>query len=95
MAILPESLPIEPRGPLEARVRVPGSKSITNRALLIAALAEGESTLAGLGFTGLPSRLHPTAVATVENFDPADVIEKTGAEVVVPDDVATITVPDV
>ncbi|MCS5635996.1 MAG: 3-phosphoshikimate 1-carboxyvinyltransferase [Myxococcota bacterium] len=47
MAILPESLPIEPRGPLQARVRVPGSKSITNRALLIAALAEGESTLAG------------------------------------------------
>ena len=47
MAILPDSLPIEPRGPLEARVRVPGSKSITNRALLIAALAEGESTLAG------------------------------------------------
>ncbi|GAA1799879.1 MULTISPECIES: group 1 glycosyl transferase [Brevibacterium] len=40
------------------------------------------ATLAGLGFTGLPSRLHPTAVATVENFDPADVIEKTGAEVV-------------
>jgi 3-phosphoshikimate 1-carboxyvinyltransferase len=47
VAQLPESLPIEPRGPLNARVRVPGSKSITNRALLIAALADGETTLAG------------------------------------------------
>lgn len=36
---------IEPRGPLTIRVRPPGSKSITNRALLIAALAEGESRL--------------------------------------------------
>ena len=29
----------------DATVRVPGSKSLTNRALLIAALAEGPSTL--------------------------------------------------
>ncbi|MEE8582114.1 MAG: 3-phosphoshikimate 1-carboxyvinyltransferase [Myxococcota bacterium] len=36
---------IEPRGPLHAQVRVPGSKSITNRALLIAALAAGASRL--------------------------------------------------
>lgn len=34
-------------GPIEATVRVPGSKSLTNRALLIAALAEGRSTLRG------------------------------------------------
>jgi 3-phosphoshikimate 1-carboxyvinyltransferase len=32
---------------LDACVRVPGSKSITNRALLLAALADGESTLTG------------------------------------------------
>ena len=44
---LPAALPIEPRGPLDARVRVPGSKSLTNRALLVAALASGESRLAG------------------------------------------------
>ncbi len=44
---LPASLAIAPRGPLDAEVRVPGSKSITNRALLIAALAEGESRLEG------------------------------------------------
>ncbi|HUS83272.1 MAG TPA: 3-phosphoshikimate 1-carboxyvinyltransferase, partial [Dehalococcoidia bacterium] len=32
---------------LDAEVTVPGSKSITNRALLLAALARGESTLTG------------------------------------------------
>src|SRR5215211_5683886 len=32
-------------GPPEATVRVPGSKSITNRALIIAALANGASTI--------------------------------------------------
>ena len=31
--------------PVKGAVKVPGSKSITNRALLIAALAEGETTL--------------------------------------------------
>ena len=33
--------------PVDADVVVPGSKSITNRALLVAALADGESTLTG------------------------------------------------
>jgi 3-phosphoshikimate 1-carboxyvinyltransferase len=41
-------LEIAPRGPLHASVRVPGSKSISNRALLLAALARGESTLDGV-----------------------------------------------
>ena len=44
---MPESLTIPTHGPLDATIRVPGSKSITNRALLIAGLAEGESTLSG------------------------------------------------
>ena len=44
---LPARLEIETRGPLDGRVAVPGSKSITNRALLLAALAEGESRLHG------------------------------------------------
>jgi 3-phosphoshikimate 1-carboxyvinyltransferase len=39
---------IEPRGPLHARVQVPGSKSISNRALLVAGLARGESQLRGV-----------------------------------------------
>src|SRR5688572_7042130 len=40
-------LTIEPFGPapLQASVRVPGSKSYTNRALLVAALGRGSSTL--------------------------------------------------
>ncbi len=35
------------RGPVDTAVTVPGSKSLTNRALLAAALAEGESSLTG------------------------------------------------
>jgi 3-phosphoshikimate 1-carboxyvinyltransferase len=34
-----------PRGPLAGSLRIPGSKSLTNRALVAAALAEGESSL--------------------------------------------------
>lgn len=50
-------MPVIPAGPIEIpklvrppRVtwRVPGSKSITNRALVLAALADGESTLSGV-----------------------------------------------
>jgi len=44
---MPKRLEIETRGPLDGQVLVPGSKSITNRALLLAALAEGESRLSG------------------------------------------------
>lgn len=39
---------ITPCGPISGEVRVPGSKSITNRALLIAALSKGESLLSGV-----------------------------------------------
>lgn len=45
---LPDPLPITPiRRPFDITVRPPGSKSLTNRALLLAALAEGTSTLRG------------------------------------------------
>ena len=50
-----EKFAVATRGPLDAVVRVPGSKSITNRVLLIAALADGSSEL-----TGRPrERRHP------------------------------------
>jgi 3-phosphoshikimate 1-carboxyvinyltransferase len=39
---------ITTRGALDARVRVPGSKSISNRVLLMAGLAEGQSELSGV-----------------------------------------------
>jgi 3-phosphoshikimate 1-carboxyvinyltransferase len=43
---LPDPLPIEPvAGPVDATVSPPGSKSLTNRALVCAALAVGESRL--------------------------------------------------
>jgi 3-phosphoshikimate 1-carboxyvinyltransferase len=47
--MLPDPLPIAPRGPVDADVRVPGSKSWTQRALCIAALATGESEIRGWG----------------------------------------------
>ena len=43
-----EALGVRPSGrPLTGSVRLPGSKSITNRALLLAALAPGRSRLTG------------------------------------------------
>ncbi|MGH2614082.1 MAG: 3-phosphoshikimate 1-carboxyvinyltransferase [Thermomicrobiales bacterium] len=43
----PELAPRQAAHPLDATVVVPGSKSITNRALLVAALADGQSELLG------------------------------------------------
>ena len=42
-----DHIEIKPTGPLNASIRPPGSKSITNRALICAALADGESVLMG------------------------------------------------
>lgn len=43
------SIEVQPAaGPLNARIRPPGSKSLTNRALVCAALARGTSTLRGV-----------------------------------------------
>jgi 3-phosphoshikimate 1-carboxyvinyltransferase len=48
VASFPDSITIEPvTKPIDAVVDVPGSKSITNRALLVAALARGQSELTG------------------------------------------------
>jgi len=44
---VPDSIAIHPTGPLDASIRPPGSKSLTNRALVCAALADGESVLPG------------------------------------------------
>ena len=44
--LYPDQLPLTPvTGPVRANVSLPGSKSLTNRALLLAALADGESRL--------------------------------------------------
>jgi len=42
-----EAIEIKPAGRVTGRVRPPGSKSLTNRALVVAALAKGRSTLSG------------------------------------------------
>lgn len=42
-----QTIELEPCGPITGSIRPPGSKSITNRALVCAALAEGESLLSG------------------------------------------------
>src|SRR5277367_3973475 len=45
---LPDLIEIKPlENPVKAEITVPGSKSITNRALILAALANGETTLQG------------------------------------------------
>ena len=47
MSTLPSIVTVGPQGTVDGTVRVPGSKSLTNRALVIAALADGESRLEG------------------------------------------------
>jgi 3-phosphoshikimate 1-carboxyvinyltransferase len=45
---LPQSIEMVPAaGPVQGRITVPGSKSITNRGLVLAALADGETVLSG------------------------------------------------
>ncbi len=44
---MPDTIAIRPSGPVQGTIRPPGSKSITNRALVCAALADGLSTLTG------------------------------------------------
>lgn len=45
---MPDPLALRPPVPFDVAVRPPGSKSLSNRALLLAALASGRSTLRGL-----------------------------------------------
>lgn len=47
MPSYPDALTLTPKAPIDAELAVPGSKSLTNRALVVAALAEGRSTLRG------------------------------------------------
>src|SRR6266567_3884161 len=47
-AITPSPLTARRSGPLSGRVRVPGDKSISHRALILGALAVGETRITGL-----------------------------------------------
>jgi len=42
------AIEIQPAGPIYGTIRPPGSKSLTNRALVCAALGAGESVLSGV-----------------------------------------------
>jgi 3-phosphoshikimate 1-carboxyvinyltransferase len=92
----PDELEIKPfEGPVDDTVRVPGSKSITNRALIVGALADGISTIenplfsddpywlmaafAGLGFPTKADR--EIGTATVEGQ--RGIIPRSGVEVFV------------
>ena len=44
-----EQLTLDPIAKVSGEVNVPGSKSLSNRALLLAALAEGETEMKGIG----------------------------------------------
>lgn len=62
---LADPLPITPfTHPVQGVVELPGSKSITNRALILAALAEGTTTLTGALFSR-DSRIMVTALQTL------------------------------
>jgi 3-phosphoshikimate 1-carboxyvinyltransferase len=71
---LPDPYPVATAtGPLDADVRVPGSKSVTNRALVCAALADGTSVLDGALFAEDTAAMVGVlrAVGLVVDEDPA------------------------
>ena len=73
----------EPAGPVRGTVRVPGSKSLTNRYLVLAALAQGPSVLRGV-LDSRDSRLMIQALTAL-----GAVVEHTG-----PDTVRITPLPD-
>ena len=74
------------RAPFEVDLRVPGSKSLTNRALVLAGLASGQSTLTGMlrsDDTDATMEALRTMGATVEEDD--GLVRITGIEAFQPD----------
>jgi 3-phosphoshikimate 1-carboxyvinyltransferase len=93
--VTPDKLEIHPIGPASGSIRPPGSKSITNRALVCAALARGRSTLLGaldsedtqvmidsLGRLGIDVR-HDAAQRRVEVLGCGGTIARSNAELYV------------
>ena len=73
---------ITPTGPIEAAIRPPGSKSLTNRALLVSALAEGRSTITGALASDdthyMIGALRALGLAVSESPDGADIVVEGG-----------------
>jgi len=64
---------IEPAGALVGHIAVPGDKSISHRAVLIGALAEGETRVSGFGRSGdTESTIAAVRILGVEVDEPAD-----------------------
>lgn len=76
----PDTVHIAGGVPLRGSVRVPGDKSLSHRALLFAAMAEGRSTITGLG-TGDDIGRTRTAIEALG----ADVRDRTGDDTVTVD----------
>ena len=74
-----DALPIDPLAPFTASVRVPGSKSLSNRALVLAALAQGRSELSGVLFSD-------------DSRAMMDGLQKLGYELEIDEDAATVAV---
>lgn len=96
MTELPDSLSIAPfTRPVRGRVALPGSKSITNRALVLAALSPGTVTLQGALFSR-DTRLMIAALQelgfTIRTDEPAQLIRVTGGGGLIPRREATIDV---
>ena len=74
---------IQPAGPIRGSIRPPGSKSLTNRALVCAALAQGESVLTG-ALDSEDTRVMIEALRqlkiAVENDVKANIIRVTGCD---------------
>jgi 3-phosphoshikimate 1-carboxyvinyltransferase len=66
-----------PKGPVNGQLRIPGSKSFTNRALIIAAAAAGRSKLSGI-------------LKSDDSYWCIDTLKKLGVNITVDDDIATI-----
>lgn len=91
-----DSIEITPAtGPIEGTIRPPGSKSITNRAFILAALAEGRSKLTGVldsEDTRVMSRaLQQLGFEVETDFDAAEAAV-VGQGGIIPNDEATISV---
>ncbi|HZD37118.1 MAG TPA: 3-phosphoshikimate 1-carboxyvinyltransferase, partial [Actinomycetes bacterium] len=87
MALIPPGLALEPAGPVEMRLAAPASKSVTNRMLVCAALAEGSSRLLGPldsdDSAAMRAALHQLG-ADVHEVPGAWMVEGTGGRLAVP-----------
>ncbi len=80
MVSLPEVVLVHGGGPLRGSIRAPGDKSISHRALLLGALAEGSSSIGGLseGDDVRHTRRAVEAMGAVVGGDPAGTVSVAG-----------------